>query len=249
MKNRMFKILVFLYIWVPVCKGNVLALTLADIKVQVRRLVDDKSNPQVRFTDAEILSFVNEAQREIVNQTWCLSNRTSQALTARTTYYELPTDLIAIEHVDFIDSSNHVRELTEISEKAARQDNPDYERIVGPPMQYFVRGSTSSTSYSTQIAFLPIPSTSTALGTARIDYINMASDLSASTDVPFDGIRDLYPYHYAIVYSVTAKLKAIKGDPSATQDLAMAQAYVKLMMDRLGQMPNYAPGFRPGTGK
>lgn len=225
------------------------ALTLGDIKVQVRRIVADKSNPQIKFTDAELVSYVNEAQREIVNRTWCIGNRTTQLLTAHTTYYDLPTDLIAIAHVDFFDATNHTRELTEISEKAERESTPDYERIIGQPMQYFVRDSTGATATTTQIAFLPIPSSTTSVGTATIDYVATAVDLAAATDVPFNGMKILYPYHYSLVYSVTAKLKSIKGDPSAAQDLAMAQSYIALIIDRLGQMPNYNPGFRPATSK
>lgn len=230
---------------IPACRP-VLALTLSDIKIQVRRMTSDKADPGLKMTDAELLSYINEAQRQVVSQTWCLSNRTSQAITVNTTYYNLPTDLMAITHVEFKDVNNHTRELTEVSERATQQDNFDYERITGTPMTYFVRGSTSSASYQMQICFLPIASSSTAAGTALIDYVNQATDLSADTDVPFDGQRELYPYHYTIVYLASSMAKAVRSDPSAAMDLQLAQAYVKLMLDRLGQMPNYNPGFRPG---
>jgi hypothetical protein len=219
------------------------ALTLSDLKVDIRRLVNDKADPKIKFTDAEIVSLVNESQREAVNNTWCLTTRTTQALSLQTTYYDLPDDFIAVRHVEYREVSGRTRELTEISERAKQQSSPDYERITGQPVEYFVRNATATANTSSQIAVLPVVSSSTSLGTVTIDYYKMATDLSASTDVPFDGVLDLYSYHYFIVYDVSSKLKAIKGDPSAVADMQLAQAYLALMKANLGRMPNYAPGF------
>lgn len=225
------------------------ALTVADIKVEVRRYINDKADPRIKVTDAAILTLINETQREIVNQTWCLTNRTTTNLTVNTTYYSLPNDMLAINHVEFKDSVNRTRELTEVSEKGNQQNNPDYERQVGPPMQYFVRDSTSSTITTLQISYLPVPNTASSTGTVNIDYFNQAVDLSGDTDVPFDSLRYLYPYHYTIVYGVVGKIKLMQNDPAAATFIQLEQASTKLMMDRLGRMPNYAPGFSPATTK
>lgn len=224
------------------------ALTLAEIRVEVRRYSNDVVDPRVKHSDAMITRLVNEAQREVVNQTWCLTNRSTQTLTAATTYYNLPNDLIAIEHVEFRDTSSRTRELLEVSEKATQQSNPDYERQAGAPFQYFVRSTTFTTGTPLQIAVIPVPSSSTSAGLLTIDYYSQATSLSADTDVPFDGQRVLYPYHYALVYSAVAKLKLIDGDTTgAAAYLQMAQAYYALMLDRLGRMPNYNPGFGSAT--
>lgn len=241
----MRKLLLALALILLTCSAPADALTLGDIKVEVRRLLDDKADPRIGYTDAVILSVINETHREIVSQTWCLQNTTATSLSVNTTYYALPNDLLAIYQVTFRDSTGRTRNLGEVTEKSLWQDNPDYERQAGQPMSYFVRQSTASTTYALQIAFIPVPSSTTATGTARIDYYNQSTDLSANTDVPFDGVRILYPYHYAIVYGTVGKMKLMDGEPEeAKAYMTMYTSAVQLMRDRLGQMPNYNPGFR-----
>lgn len=240
-----FKLLLLLTLCLPTYGRMAHALTLGDIKVEVRRLIDDKANPKIGYTDAEIISFVNETQREIVNQTWCLQNTATQTLSVRTTYYALPDDMLAIYQVTFRDSAGRTRNLEEVTEKSLWQDNPDYERQSGQPFSYFVRQSTAATDYELQIAFLPVPSSSTATGTARIDYYNQATSLTGNADVPFDGILALYPYHYALVYGTVARLKLLDAEPEDAKNyMTLYTASVQLMKDRLGAMPNYNPGFK-----
>lgn len=220
------------------------ALTLLDLKNAVRQHIQDQANPTVRYSDTKIIEFLNEGQRDLVNQTWCLQKTTSQSLTARTTYYSLPTDLIAIQEFNFQEAvAGRKRPLEEKSERGMYQNNPDYERISGPPFYYFVRNSTSA---ATQLEYgiNPVPSTGTALGTLYIDYYNQATDLSANSDVPLAGFRHLYPYHSALVYYAVSRAKMASGDGlGADYYMKLYQGMVALMIDRLGRMPNYNPSF------
>ncbi len=231
--------LFLLGIWVPS-----FALTLGNIKVQVRRHINDKADPKIKVTDAEILAYVNEGQRDMVNRSWCLQKTYSQSLIARTTYYSLPTDLIAIQEFNFQETATgRKRPLEEKSERYMYQTNQDYEKQTGPPFYYFVRYSTSG---ATQLEYgiNPVPSTSTTLGTVFIKYYDQASDLALNSDIPLAGFQHLYPYHTALVYYAVSRIKMTQGDGAGSDAYEkMYESLVALMIDRLGRMPNYNPSF------
>lgn len=226
------------------------ALTLGDIKVQVRRHISDKADPKIKVTDAEIIAYVNEGQRDMVNRSWCLQKTYSQSLSARTTYYSLPTDLLAIQEFNFMESATgRKRALEEKSERSMYQDNPDFERQTGPPFYYFVRYSTYG---ATQLEYgvNPVPSTGTALGTVLIKYYDQAPDLAVSADIPLAGFRHLYPYHTALIYYAVSRIKMTHGDGGGADAYEkMYEGVVALMMDRLGRMPNYNPSFGASSSR
>ena len=227
------------------------AESLLDLSVKIRQLLDDKADPKVRYSDLTLRNFINQAQRDVISKTACLTNTTSQSLSVATTFYQLPSDLIWIQQVTFVDTAGRTRELEEVAERSFIQANPDWERQSGAPMQYFVRdstGSSSSTDVNLQMAITPVPSTTSATGTMYIRYSNQATDLTAATAIPFDGLRYLYPYHEALVYYVVGQIKLIEKDPAtAAVYMGMYEASLKSMKEQLGSMPNYAPGFSGGT--
>jgi len=218
------------------------ALTLSDIQADVRRHVNDIADPKVRYTNNYVNDIANEIQREVVNQTWCLQTSHVVTLVSGTTYYDLPSNLIAIIQVDFRDSSGRVAELKETSERSLKQENPDFERQGGKPSEYLVRYSTAQ-GVSMQIGFTPTPNNAASTGTVRIQYYNQATDMSAAASIPFDSYQFLYPYHYVITYGVVARIKAIEGDSAgATYYQQLYQNGLTIMNNRLGEMPNYVPG-------
>ncbi len=226
-----------------------LALTVSDVRSAVRRYVRDtaSSTSQRRYSDATLLLYINEAQRDVVNRTWCLQKTSSQSISVGTTYYSLPTDLIAVQEANFRETSTGItRQLTEKSERALYQENPDYERQRGPPQYYFIRNSTSAAA-QLEYGLNPVPSTSTQLGTLLLDYYNQPADLASDSDIPLSSYRYLYPYHDTLIYYAAAQIKIIEGDTEeATALLNLYEARIKLMLDRLGRMPNYNPGFQVG---
>lgn len=236
-------VLVIALIWA----GKVAALTLSDAETEVRRLIRDTATSVSlqRYPNATIDSFLNQAQKEVVTATWCLQASTSVVLSAATTYYSLPSDVIAVKLVRFKDSTSRTRNLTETSYKALYENNPDYERQTGPPMQYILRYSTSAGT-SLQIAFLPIATTSST-GTATVDYYDQATDLSSAGDVLLNGFSTLIPYHESVVYQAVSKIKMIEGDTaSAGAYLQLYQASIQAMNSRLGERPNLNPGASAG---
>ena len=222
------------------------ALSLSDIETQIRLNVRDNpsSSAQQRYTDTTLDLLINDAQREVVNFTWCLEKVTTQALASGTTYYDLPTDMLAVKQVTYVSSTGERSELVEWSEKKVIDQEPDYERSsTGEPNHYFVRITTSTTGIKPQIVFLPIPTSS--FGTAYIQYFVVASDLETDAAVPFLGLTTLYSYHNLLVYRVTARIKAMEGK------FSQADFYQKLfetgvlnMRDRIGARPNYNPSLQ-----
>lgn len=221
------------------------ALTLSDIETQVRRDVHDNGSVgNQAYADATLLTWINDAQREIVNLTWCVETSTSYVLTAQTTFYSLPTNFIALRSgaaVTFTDSANQTYLLQEFSQQKIYESEPDFEHTsVGPPTHYFTRfPGTSATAL--QIAYLPVPTT-TSTGTVRLSYYYMPADLASASDIPFDGFKHLVPYHWAIVDHVTAKIKALESKPDeATLYMNEFTRVITTMTDRLGRAPNGSP--------
>lgn len=217
------------------------SLDLSDIRTQVRRYMLDADSSNNRYTNAEILTYINEVQRDFINQTWAIRTSVEITLVANTTYYDLPNDLIAITQVIFTNSSNNTIELEEKPERYFYTNEPDFERqSASQPDRYFVRLSTFGAN-PLEIAFIPVPNSTADDGTLRVDYLNIATDLSSDSDIPFDGFRHLFPYHDSLIYGTVARLKFIEGMEDAVAFNTVYQNLVKIAIDRLGRAPNWNP--------
>jgi hypothetical protein len=217
------------------------ALTLADLETQIRRNVRDTATSGNRYSDAILDDWINEAQREVVNLTWCVETSTSYALTVGTTYYALPSNFIAAKLVTFTDTSGLTTRLDEFSFRKVYQDEANFEAASsGTPDHYFTRYPGNSND-ALEIAYVPVPVTSST-GTVKVWYAYFPSDMASDSDVPFDGFNHLKPYHYVIVAQVTAKIKAIQGKFDESQFyLKEYERYVQTMSARFGAAPNYTP--------
>jgi hypothetical protein len=225
------------------------AMTLSDIETQVRRNIRDTqtSSDLQKYSDSVLDAMINEAQREVSNLTWCVEMSTSRVLAAGTTYYNLPDDFIAARLAVFTRPGASTIELQERLQGSLVDDFPSYEQgNSGAPTEYLVRQSTSGGN-NLEIAYLPTP-TSTSTGTVRVDYYAYPDDLSADSDVPFEGLLHLYPYHYALVAHVSARVKEVEGKlDEAAYWRAQFDRYLQIMQQRLESAPNYNPGTRPAS--
>ena len=231
------------------------ALTVSEIKTEIRRAVSDNpSNSSFqRYSDAFLLSLINEAQREITILGDLADRTTAYVLTPRTTYYSLPADLISIKQVYFADKSNQLSELDELSQKSLYDKNPAWERNSGQPNSYWVSQATNPRSQNSaplRISYIPIP-THLSTGTVTVWYSYIMPDLAADGDVPFDNRRNLYLYHYAFVYYAVMRIKIIENKP--TEAAAYQQFYsasLTFMKGKIGERPNYSPSIAiPGVNR
>lgn len=237
------------FAWVPVH-----ALTLAQIKTEVRRALRDNPSDTARqrYSDAVLLDFINQAQREVVNVSWLAEKTTSYVLSAGASYYQLPEEFLAVSQVYFRNTQNQTFELEELSQKALYDQMPDWDRQQGEPVQYWVSQATATSTLNPttmRISYIPIP-TRTSTGTVTLWFLHQTADLSSDTDIPFEARRHLYPYHLTLVYHVVMRIKIIEGkiDEATTYQTLYANE-IGIMKDRLGRAPNYTPGMIGGSRK
>ena len=183
-----------------VVAASVQAMTLSDIRTQARVLVSDSgaATSLYRFSNSQIDEFTGECQDESVAQTWPLIKSTDIELVAGTTYYSLPNPFLAVKRVTW-----RGRVLTEKSPVALDQTK-EWETISGTPQNYFITFASR-----TMIGIYPFPADSSSTGTVKVEFYAQANDLSADSDVPFNGIREFYSLHYILTYCVAARLAAI----------------------------------------
>lgn len=205
------------------------ALTLSDIRSQIRRNVRDTatSTSLRRYSDATLLVYINEAQRAIINETWALSATSATTVTAGTTYYSLPTNLIKVWRVT-LDGAN-------LSQLDLKQYDADFADAAwstsGTPASFFYDRTNRN-----QIGLQPYPSSS---GSAlKVFYYQTAPDLASDSDVPFDTDLRLYSYHDIIIYYVSFRLL------TAENRLPEAQAYQGIYSGAVDVM-NTNVGFKP----
>lgn len=224
--------------WLP-------ALTVSEIKTGIRRCVlDNPTNTNFRrYSDALLLSFINEAQTEIVNVTWLAEKTSSYALSPNTTYYKLPSDLIVVHYVYYKNNIGQNIVMEEVSQKGLYDANPMWERNTsGSPFQYWVSDSTNPANQQAapkNISYIPILSR-TSTGTVTIWYYSQEPDLVSDSDVPFENRLHLKTYHYAIVYHVSSRLMEMEGKyDRATAYQNRYIGYLGLIQNKLGQMPGF----------
>ena len=209
------------------------SLTVTQLRTQVRTLGIDDGTTRNRFSDARILDFLNEAQRTINLDTRAIIKQTSFDLVSGSTFYATASDFLQMYHL-----TSDYEALSEITPESLDKSS-NWEEVSGTPTNYFVRWSSR-----TMIGFYPFPDSTSSTTTIRYEYIAQSTDLSADTDIPFGGIRELYPYHYALAYFAAAKMCAIDG----RTDLAMFYlAEYKAVVDRMARESKARPSYRPSA--
>lgn len=226
-------LIIFFFIFSP---SSSFGLTWSDIREQIRIIIKDNDSTRRRYTDAQLLDYGNEAQRDISNSTWIISKSTAITLVSGTTYYTLPSDTIEITRV-----TREYRTLDETTFDKLDSDNNGgaWETNGGTPIDYF-QDSTQPDS----IGIRPFPNSSTSTGTIRVHYIAQPTDLSADADIPFNSHNRYLPYHDTIIYYVCTRIFMMEGEQDKIGLFAqLYESRVALMRERVGSKPNYIPGF------
>lgn len=213
MKKLLFISLVF-FIFISIQKDLQSAgMQRIDIETQARRLLRDTSTDpnKQRWSSQQMWDRVNMGEIDIIVRTRCLTRRAWETSVTDISEYELPLDWIASLRVSYA-----IKPLTGTTTGYKRieyytLDGLDTwksgweEADSGYPSKYYYR--------NTKICIQPAPS-STYAGSKfiQLDYAYRCSSMTADADVPFDGVRYLYPYHPIIVWYVVAMCKYDEGD-------------------------------------
>lgn len=215
------------------------ALTLSDIRTNARTLVQDSgtATSRLRFSDAKIDEFSNECQREAVGTVYPLMESYQFELVAQTTYYSLPNNFLAVKRLTW-----KGRVLPEKSPVNLDQTK-EWESISGTPINYFVTFSSR-----TKVGIYPFPADSSSTGTIKVDYYSQADEMDDSADVPFNGVREFYPFHHMITYCAASRMAAIDGQGS------LAAMFMQIYVQSLARLssvamsrPAYSPAVTPNN--
>lgn len=174
----------------------------------------------------------------MVNLTWPLSSTYTITTSCAVYEYTLPNNYLAAYRV--LHSS---RPLEEVSINGLDANLSDWTLNTGTPNKYYTRRTTN-----TVIGIRPTPLASST-GTLTVYYYLRPNDLVNSTDIPFNGFRDLYAYHYILSFYGAYRGWLVLGD------IQIANLYyneyiqgVSMMKSAIGLGPNFNPSIRGDRG-
>lgn len=232
MRRRLIPVFGAVLLWFA---GNASALVLSDVETAIRRNVRDTATSSAlqRYSNTVLDAIINEGQRDVVSNTWILSKSTSITLSAETTYYTLPSDLIAIQRVTR--SFGNLPEVT-LAQQDADNANADWEVTSGTPTYFF-----QDRAQSNKIGLAPYPNSSNT-GTLKIIYYCYATDLSAAGDTPLNAENRFTVYHDLLTWYGTYRLMYIEGmwdKAKVFKDLYDTRLGV--LLEDYGAKPNRVP--------
>lgn len=209
------------------------AITLSTLRGDCRVLVQDAGSTRYRFSDAQMLRFLNEGQKDLVQFAKPIRKAYQFELVSGTTYYSTPSDFLSVERL-----TRSYQVLREESIKSLDKTQ-QWQTVGGLPISYYVNHSSRSL-----IGFYPFPSSTSSTGTIRMEYNAQATDLSSDSDQPFNGISELQPYGYLLAFYCAYRASLIDSET------VQAQAYYaeyRRGSDMLGADAFSRPNYRPGA--
>ena len=245
--NRVLLSLILLCSFIGIGKCAIVSELISEARILAR---DPISNDRARFTNAEILVWINEGYRDITTYSMCLENSTSTILTSGTTYYKMPADFLTSSRVLFQSSytlsgntvTQDKRVLGQTTKTQLDKQTQSWENSEGEPLKYFVDYSSR-----TSIGLYPVPSTTTETGYLTVEYIATGVDL-AETDTPYIGYTDMFQFQRYLTYYAVYNMMLVDGLPSYQ---FFFNEYIRnrsLMFEQCKIRPGYRPQMIPKLG-
>lgn len=209
------------------------AITLSTIRSDCRVLVTDDGATRNRFSSAQLLRFINEGQKDLVQYAKPIRKSYSFELVSGTTHYALPSDYLTVVRL-----TRSYQVLPEVSIQNLDKSQ-QWQTVAGLPINYYINHSSR-----TVVGFYPFPNTTSSTGTIRMEYTAQATDLSADSDSPFNTITELQPYGYLLSFYCAYRASLIDAK------MGQAQAYYaefKRGSDMLASDAFSRPNYRPGA--
>lgn len=209
------------------------SITLSTIRTDCRVMVKDTGSSRRRFSDAQLLRWINEGQKDVVQQTFVLRDSHEFDLVAGTTYYNMRSNYLKPVRV--------TRDYQKLDERsiANLDKNSKWEEVAGLPTDYFIHFASR-----TKMGFYPFPDDSSSTGTIRVDYIATATDLASDSDQPFDGIQELQPYGFSL--SLYCGYRASLIDGMFNMATGYSQEYERAL-SRIAEESLSRPAYKPGA--
>jgi hypothetical protein len=181
-------------------------MNLSEIWAESGRLLNDPTN--TRWTTDVLTIRANMAQTEIQGLTSAVKT-TENLTTAATISLNSSTMNVLRAFITWADSSVHPIDQMTIEELMFRY--PNYLQWSASTPRLYVYDATAQT-----VSLYPSPSSDLLISNGfSVVEIRKPSDLSASTDIPFESNNQMVPYHMAIVHWVVAQCWMDDGTPEA----------------------------------
>lgn len=219
------------------------ALTLSQIRTEVRVRIKDTNSYRQRYSDSQLNNMINEAQRDISNKTWVNISSYAITLAINQANYVLPSDLLTIQRVT-LNNKNLIE--TTLQRLDGDNSNSAWLGTTGLPTNYY-----QEPSYPNQIWFYPYPANASSTGTVNVIYTAASTDLTQDTDIPFNAKDRFTSYHDTLIFYTAFRVYLIEGElDKAKYYRDEYEAAVNVMTARVGMKPNYLPGMSgPATGR
>jgi hypothetical protein len=171
-----------------------------DIRDEIRRKTNDTDSNNYVNTDAVLNAWIELSHQNIGSETKCDPYRYTASIVANTAEYAMPDYFIEATGVMYLSDGEWVP-LRKYTENDLDAEDPGWRDISGTPRQWYQRIN--------YIGLVPYPTAAVTNG-LRIDMVRLPTIFSTDADVPFDGVKDMYPYHEIICFD--AALRALSSD-------------------------------------
>lgn len=214
-------------------------LTASDILSRARTFLKDQSTSANRqqFSDAQLLQFASDGQREANAQNWLLQSSYTFTMTGGTTEYAMPSDFMFANRVWYQQPGQAYIKLPATSFNDLDAKTSGWLSSKGTPQAYYIDMSTGTV----YMGFYPAPTTASS-GPVIVYYIQNATDLTVTTQQPFNGWNALQPYSSALAYYVTYRAYTTLEEPElAAPYLQYWVNFLLIMRQGLGRQPDFNP--------
>ncbi|MEA3432560.1 MAG: hypothetical protein U9R01_07835 [candidate division WOR-3 bacterium] len=154
----------------------------------------------MRYSDTQILAFLNEAQGDAISTTLCIEKQYSFETVSGTTYYSMPDSFITVKRLISDDQRLDEKSPTKLDKEAA-----EWETVTGTPINFFINFSSRA-----KIGFYPVPDSTSSTTTISMEYYANADDMTSSS-TPFNGITEFAAFHNMLSYYAAAQMLYIDG--------------------------------------
>lgn len=205
--------------------------------------IKDTSTTRQRWSDTQLTNLINEAERDVENQTLIIQASTTVSLIVGTSYYVMPSDFLDYFRVVYVSSmaasNSTVLQETSLYQLDSLNQNINWKTITGIPINYYQDPASPGSMY-----IYPVPSTSTQLGTVEVNYVQKFSPLVNTTDQPFNSLPRYQDYSDLLIYYPAAVVFAVEGESEkATNYFTLYSSRIATMIKTVGRKPNFIPGF------
>lgn len=196
--------------------------TTVDVSDRIRTTFGDTSGAQV--TDAMVIRWINDGQREIINNNPVLKATKYTNLNAGQTEYTFPTDSVQFIEAVYVDG----RPIKNLSPQEYREYilemDPEVEATAAYPAIWYERNGV--------ITFYPKPTTTYTNG-LKLEYVKTPADINSISSMTYLSIPDRY-FNQLVDYVLSQALE-LDENYSAAQ---YKKAQFREGLDRLSQQEN-----------